>query len=67
MADLTMDNRMLPMLSKWQIRAWIEGEIENLRFNPDDGMLSYRLTSQPDSRIAFKIPPDRLPECFRAY
>jgi hypothetical protein len=51
---------MFELLSEHQLKAWTEGRIDNLRFNPDDGMLSYRITAQPDSNISFKVPADRV-------
>lgn len=53
---------MMDLLSEQQIKAWCDGRIENLRFDPDDGMLSYRITSEPGSRISFKVPEQRVAE-----
>jgi hypothetical protein len=51
---------MFELLSEHQIKAWTEGLIENLRFNPDNGILFYRLTSEPASCISVRVPEDRV-------
>ena len=51
---------MMTLLSEQQVKAWAEGTIENIRFNPKTEMLTYRLTSQPESRISFKVSEDRI-------
>lgn len=51
---------MFELLSEHQAKAWGDGRIENLRFNPEDGMLSYRITAHPESNILFKVPAARV-------
>lgn len=51
---------MFELLSDHQAKAWAAGKIENLRFDPEDGMLSYRITAHPESNILFKVPAARV-------
>lgn len=48
------------LLSDQQRDAWLNGEIDDVGFDAATSMLSYRLASQPDSRISFYVPPERV-------
>ena len=55
-------SNLFPLLSDWQLEAWIGGKIENIRFYPESGMLEYRLTAAPKSRISYLVPDKRVRE-----
>jgi hypothetical protein len=53
-------SEVFALLSAYQIKAFAEGLIDNLRFDPKTGMLSYEITDQPGSSMLFKVPDDRV-------
>jgi hypothetical protein len=50
---------LFDLMSDQQRDAWIGGVIENVRFDPESGMLSYRLTAAPTSLILCWVPDER--------
>lgn len=51
---------MMDLLSEPQVKAWCDGRIENLRFDPENGLLHYRITDLPRSHIVYKVLPERI-------
>jgi len=47
------------ILSDQQLNSWLKGKIDNLRHDPVNRLLTYRKTSEPDSKILYQVPEDR--------
>jgi hypothetical protein len=58
MAETT--SHLFPLLAPWQLDAWVSGQIEKLRFDPETSMLTYRISDKPESRISFRVPETRI-------
>jgi hypothetical protein len=57
MTETTLN--LFALLSENQVVAWTKGRIENLRFDPETGMLTYRLANT-DARVSVHVLPDRV-------